>query len=81
MQKINIFLPIEKRLDKNSSFENGQASAKNLKDMMDPYQKDSKIKPVWNKRIFTNFVKTQGFRGALVKMRATRNQSLDNVRS
>jgi len=36
---VNIFMPIEWKLDRNSTFEVGQASAKNLKDMIleDPY--------------------------------------------
>jgi len=57
--KVNIFLPIERKLDKNSTFDKGQASAKNLKELMlmDPIRRDFKLKTVVKKwKVLTNFI-------------------------
>lgn len=65
-------MPVEKKLERNTTFDKGQASSKNLKELifLEPtFKSESKKKPhIRKKKVFTNFIKTQGFRGTLVKM-------------
>ena len=73
-------MPIEWKLDWNSTFDVGQASAKNLKEMsqMNPYQKSEKhvVKKKW---IISNWINSNALKGRSLNKWITRNWQTEEL--